>query len=314
MLRFWPGAAGVSTAGQRLSVGRGATWRRRDAPCPTETRGVEFISGALPSPCRSEDTRAQQQASTLLDDGGNRHSSMLLPSPSRSSGYVRIKPEKKRQKKSMEAGWRARLKGADQKENSSPRGRAQTTGLAVAGREGTTRERADEPGPRGEENEKRKGDRHPEKSSHHGASRARSPAPGALSPRCPGWHGRSPAWTTRPWEACSPGGGRGTGHRAPDHPRDLPELVHHFAGRRTAQSQGGKEQKGGPWKENVFRSLGALCCTLRSLRRPWKRGDPAGGTWKIWDRLGRENGSKMDGNWGGRGGLRGPGGGIARRG
>lgn len=56
----------------------------------------------------------------------------------------------------MEAGWRARLKGADQKENSSPRGRAQTTGLAVAGREGTTRDRADEPGPRGEENKKEK--------------------------------------------------------------------------------------------------------------------------------------------------------------
>lgn len=130
----------------------------------------------------------------------------------------------------------ARARGEDQKENSPCGGRRQRGWQLRGEQPGGS---ADEPGPRGKKTERGKKERRqtrPEKSRRHdSASRARSPAPSALS---------------------SPGAQVGTlsrlkdtplgplGHRAPDHPHDLPEPVHHFAGRRASPVASEKRAKG----------------------------------------------------------------------
>lgn len=188
----------------------------------------------------------------------------------------------------------ARARGEDQKENSPGGGRRQRGWQLRGEQPGGS---ADEPGPRGKKTERGKKERrqtHPEKSRRHdSASRARSPAPSALS---------------------SPGAQVGTlsrlkdtplgplGHRAPDHPHDLPEPVHHFAGRRASPVASEKRAKGalgGTMERECVQVSGCPVLVEDTLEARKSSGR------KIWDRLGRENGSKK--NWGGlgRGGARG---------
>lgn len=199
----------------------------------------------------------------------------------------------------MEAGWHAREVKIKRK---TARGAGADNGAGNCGessQEGALMNQG--PGGRKQKEEKKKGDRHaPETSRRHdSASRARSPAPSALSSP-----GAQVGTLSRLKD--TPLGPLGTGH--PTTRTICPSLSTILRGGGRAQSQVRKEQKGRsgePWKENVFRSLGALC----SLRAPWKRGSPAGG------RSGTGWGGKMGrrrtgGDWGGEG----PGGGIARRG
>lgn len=90
---------GPEAVGWPRSKERRGRW---DAPCPSETRGVEFISGAVPTGVPadgSENTRAQQQASINFKDRGNRRLPMLISSLHNCRVPEKSRPKRKDKKK-----------------------------------------------------------------------------------------------------------------------------------------------------------------------------------------------------------------------